>query len=68
MNLHAKGAHQPRRRDADIAEAENAAHAARSILLELRWLKSPRFRLSCSRRELRLCVIVKYGLPATRAP
>jgi hypothetical protein len=27
MNLHAKGAHQPRRRDADIAEAENAAHA-----------------------------------------
>src|SRR5690349_1709098 len=33
MNLHAKGAHQPRRRDADIAEAENAAHAAAQHLV-----------------------------------
>jgi hypothetical protein len=32
MNLHAKGAHQPRRRDADIAEAENAAHAAQHLV------------------------------------
>jgi hypothetical protein len=48
VNLHPKGAHQPRRRDPDIAKAEDAADAPRSIRLVLRWLNSPLLRLACS--------------------